>query len=99
MIERVVLFKLKDEYCNDAARAEIAARTRADIGTLKNVRSVSVGVPADEPTEKSWDLSLIVCFDTLEDVDAYMIDPEHRAYVDNYMHERVELIKAWNFRA
>ena len=98
MIERIVLFKLRGEYCNDAARAEIAERTRRDLGALKNVRSVSVGVPADEPTEKSWDLSLIVRFDTLEDVDAYIIDPEHRAYVDNYMHERIELIKAWNFR-
>lgn len=98
MIERIVLFKLKDEYCNDAARAEIAARTRADIGALKNVRGVSVGVPADESSEKSWDLSLVVQFDTLEDVDAYMIDPAHRAYVDAYMHERVEVIKAWNFR-
>ena len=28
MIERIVLFKLKDEYCNDAARAEFAERTR-----------------------------------------------------------------------
>lgn len=99
MIERIVLFKLKDEYCNDAARSEIAARTRTDIGALKNVRSVSVGIPADELAQKSWDLSLIVRFDTLEDVDAYMTDPAHRAYVDNYMHTRIELIKAWNFHS
>lgn len=98
MIERIVLFKLKDEYCNDAARDEIAARTRIDIGALKDVRSVSVGVPADEATKKSWDLSLIVRFDTLEDVEAYKVDPAHRAYVDDYMHDRIELIKAWNFQ-
>ncbi|MCZ6806479.1 MAG: Dabb family protein [Deltaproteobacteria bacterium] len=94
MIERIVLFKLKGEYCNDRARAEIAERTRKDLGALKNVRSISVGRDA----EKSWDLSLVVRFDTLEDVDAYIADPEHRAYVDDYMHERIELIKAWNFR-
>lgn len=99
MIERIVLFKLKGEYCNDRARAEIAERTRRDLGALKNVRSISVGVPADEPAEKSWDLSIVVRLDTLEDVAAYIADPEHRAYVDDYMHERIELIKAWNFRS
>ena len=93
-----MLFKLKSEYCNDAARAEIAERTRTDLGALKSVRSISVGVPADEPAEKSWDLSLVVRFDTLEDVDAYVVDPVHRAYVDDYMRERIELLKAWNFR-
>ncbi len=98
MIERIVLFKLKSEYCNDAARAEIAERTRRDLGALQNVRSVSVGVPADEPAEKSWDLSVVVRFDTLEDVNAYVVDPAHRAYVDNYMRDRIELLKAWNFR-
>jgi len=98
MVERIVLFKLKSAYCDDEARAEIADRTRRDLGALKNVRSVSVGVPADEPSEKSWDLSLVVRFDTLEDVDAYLVDPAHRAYVDDYMRERIEVIKAWNFR-
>ncbi len=98
MIERIVLFKLKGEYCSDAARAEIAERTRKDLGALTNVRSVSVGVPADEPSEKSWDLSVVVRFDTLDDVQAYLVDPAHRAYVDDYMRDRIEVIKAWNFR-
>ena len=98
MIERIVLFKLKDDYCNDAARAEIAARTRKDIGALPQVRAVSVGVPADEASEKSWDISLVVRFDSLEDVAEYAVDPDHRAYVDQYMRERVEVIKAWNFQ-
>ena len=97
MIERIVLFKLKDEYCNDAARAEIAERTRKDITALPMVREVSVGVPADEESKKSWDLSLIVRFDALEDVAAYMIDPAHRAYVDQFMRRRIEVVKAWNF--
>jgi len=97
MIERIVLFKLKDEYCNDSARAEIAERTRRDIGALPMVRAVSVGVPADADSEKSWDISLIVRFDTLDDVEAYAVDPDHRAYVDDFMRARIEVIKAWNF--
>ena len=40
MVERIVLFKLKDEYSNAASRAEFAHRTRADLSALDNVRAV-----------------------------------------------------------
>lgn len=98
MIERIVLFKLKEEYCNDAARAEFAERTRADLGALKNVRAVTVGVPADEASEASWDISIVVQFDSMDDVQKYIVDPAHRAYVDKYAMPRIEVRKAWNFR-
>ena len=97
MIERIVLFKLKDEYCNDAARAEFAERTRADLGALQRVRAVTVGVPADEASKASWDISIVVQFDSMEDVEKYIVDPAHRAYVDNYAMPRIEVRKAWNF--
>lgn len=99
MIERIVLYKLKDEYCNDAARAEIAEKTRTDLSALDNVREVTVGVPADEASEASWDISIIVRFDSMEDVQKYMVDPAHRAYVDQYASPRIEVRKAWNFRS
>ncbi|MGB8225049.1 MAG: Dabb family protein [Polyangiales bacterium] len=98
MIERIVLYKLKDQYCNDSSRAEIAERTRADLGALQSVRAVSVGVPADEASEASWDISIVVQFDTMDDVQKYMVDPDHRAYVDEYASARIEVRKAWNFR-
>ena len=98
MIERIVLFKLKDEYCNDTARAEFAERTRADLGALQHVRAVTVGVPADAASEASWDISIVVQFDSMEDVEKYIVDPAHRAYVDNYAIPRIEVRKAWNFR-
>ena len=98
MIERIVLFKLKDAYCSDAARAEFAARTRSDLGALENVRSVHVGVPADEASGVSWDISIVVQFDSMEDVQRYIVDPAHRAYVDGYAMPRIEVRKAWNFR-
>jgi hypothetical protein len=99
MIERIVLFKLKDEYCNDAARAAFAEKTRADLSALKNVRSVSVGVPADAASEASWDISIIVRFDSMDDVQQYIHDPAHRDYVDNYATPHIEVRKAWNFQA
>jgi hypothetical protein len=97
MIERIVLFKLKEEYCNDAARAEFAKRTRADLSALPQVRSVTVGVPADEASEASWDISIVVRFDSMQDVEQYITDPAHRAYVDTYAAPQIEVRKAWNF--
>ncbi|MGD8317009.1 MAG: Dabb family protein [Myxococcales bacterium] len=97
MIERIVLFKLKDEYGNDASRAEFAERTRADLGALKSVRDVSVGIPADEASEASWDISIVVRFDSMDDVQRYIDDPLHRAYVDDYAAPRIQVRKAWNF--
>ena len=97
MIERIVLFKLKDEYCNDAARAEFAKRTRADLSALPQVRGVTVGVPADEASEASWDISIVLRFDSMQDVQQYIADPAHRAYVDNYATPQIEVRKAWNF--
>ena len=97
MIERSVLFKLKDEYCNDAARDEFAERTRADLSALPQVRSVSVGVPADEASQASWDISIVVRFESMEHVEQYIVDPAHRAYVDRYAMPRIEVRKAWNF--
>ena len=98
MIQRIVLFKLKDEYCNDHARAEFAERTRKDLGALSQVRGVTVGVPADEASEASWDIAITVSFDSMDDVKAYIVDPAHRAYVDVYATPRIEVRKAWNFQ-
>ena len=97
MIQRIVLFKLKDEYCNDAAREEFAARTRKDLEALPQVRGVDVGVPADAASEASWDISISVRFESMDDVQAYIVDPAHRAYVDGYAMPRIEVRKAWNF--
>ena len=79
MIERFVFFKLKYEYCNDAARAEFAERTRADLSALQNVRALSVGVPADEASEASWDISIVLQFDS-----TVVIPPDWQARVDEY---------------
>lgn len=97
MIERIVLFKLKDEYANEAARRDIAAHTAEVVGRLPGVKGVSVGVPADASSAKSWDLSVVVRFDSMDDVRPYAVHPDHRKYVDEYMRPRMEVVKAWNF--
>jgi len=97
MIQRIVIFELKKEYRNDTARAEFAERTLKDLSALPQVRSVTVGVPADEPSKASWDIAITVQFESMEDLEAYIVDPAHRAYVDGYASPKIEVRKAWNF--
>lgn len=97
MIERIVLFKLRPEHATEAGRREIADHSRAVLTALPMVRSVTVGVPADEGSRRSWDISLVVRFDSSEEMRRYVDDPDHRAYVDEYMLPRAEVRKAWAF--
>ncbi|MGB5813401.1 MAG: Dabb family protein [Polyangiales bacterium] len=97
MIQRIALFKLKDEYSNDATRTEVVARTRSDLGGLECIVDVAVGVPADAHAFKGWDLCLMVRFESLDDFDVYVDHPVHRAYVDDYLQPRLAMRKAWNF--
>ena len=97
MIERIVLFKLTDEWATDQRRREVAAHSREVLAKVPGVRSLSVGVPADEPSERSWDLSIVLRFDSRDDIDSYRVHPHHRAYVDEYMKPKMEVVKAWNF--
>ena len=98
MIQRIVLFKLKEDFANDEARAQIAERTLTMLTGLPMVTGARVGVPADPESLKSWDLSLVVEFNAYEDVEAYHVDPVHKAHVQDYMLPRAEVRKAWNFR-
>ncbi len=97
MIERIVLIKLNDDLANDAGRAEIAAETTRRLREVPGPIGVKVGVPADDPAKASWDLSILVRFESLDDIPAYIADATHRAYVDDYMDGKVACLKAWNF--
>ena len=55
------------------------------------------GAPIDETSEGSWDLSIALCFESLEDVATYVADPDHRRYVDEYLKPKLAVLKAWNF--
>jgi hypothetical protein len=93
MIERIVLVKLNP----DEAVAEVAAHSREVLQDLPGVRSVHVGQAADQPSSKAWDLSLVLRFESLEDLEAFRVQPDHRIYVDEYLKPRMQFIKAWNF--
>lgn len=97
MIERHVLIKLKAEHSNETARREIAQATLTALREIPQVRSVSVGVPADEHATAAWDLSLVVNLASLSDVQPYMDDPGHQRFTHEYLRPKVEVVKHWNF--
>ena len=97
MIQRVVLVKLKDEFTVDASREALAARSREILLTVPGVLGVTVGVPADGATETAWDLSLVIEFERLDQIPAYIAHPTHRDFVDNLLKPQMEVLKAWNF--
>ncbi len=97
MIQRIVLIKLKPAFTSPEARAVIAADSRAALAAIPGVRSVTIGTPADAPSAQSWDLSVLIGFERVEDVPLYLEDAAHRAFADDYLAPRMDFIKAWNF--
>lgn len=97
MVQRIVLVKLTEKYASDEERRRVAAHTRDVLVMLPGVEGLSVGVPADEAAEASWDLSITLTFASVAAVETYRVHPAHREYVDEYLKPRMEVIKAWNF--
>ena len=97
MIERILLIKLNDEHAHPEAREDARAHTATMLRGLPRLRSVRVGVPADDEALKSWDLAVVLTYDTLEGVEA---SREHADYVrwrDEYVLPRAVVTKAWSF--
>jgi hypothetical protein len=97
MIHRYIFVKLLPALASDPGRAEVAEHVRFEIAALPGVAEVVVGIPADEHSEAAWDLSILVRFDSIADVEPYRAHPAHRALVDAYLAPRMQVIKAWNF--
>ncbi len=95
MIARVVLLKLTEEALPE--RAAFAASCLRFLRALPMVQEVRVGVPSDEASAKSWDLSLHVFFDDDDALAAYQQDESHRAFVADEILPRSAVRKAWNF--
>ena len=96
MIERYVFVRLKPEYATEAGRAEVRERSQ-HLATIPGVLGVAIGAPADDDAAHAWDLSLVVRFAALADVDAYLDHAAHAAYYEAFLLPRLLVIKAWNF--
>jgi hypothetical protein len=54
---------------------------------IKHIRDIQIGVPADthrDILERSYDVSLVILFDSKAAHDAYQVDPTHVIFADNY---------------
>jgi hypothetical protein len=97
MVERIVLIKLVESEATDAGREAVLNESHRVLPTIKGVKSLRCGVPAEDKTAASWDIQLSLTFNCMDCVNSYLIDPTHRAYVDMFLSERMSFIKAWNF--
>lgn len=97
MTSRFVMLKLTEDYATPAGRAEVVRHSLAVLPTVPGVTGARAGGPADPATAQSWDISLVIEFARVEDIELYMVHPIHRAYVDDFLVPRVACRKAWNF--
>jgi hypothetical protein len=54
---------------------------------IMHIRDIHIGVPADthrDVVDRSYDVSLLILFDSPEAQEAYQIDPTHVLFADNY---------------
>lgn len=94
MFHRIALFKLTDAHANDATRASVANALRMALD--KRGYDASVGVPADEGSKKSWDISIVTHDRTIELAHAF--DPSSSfADFSGLPSDAVAVVKTWVF--
>ncbi|AVM53924.1 Dabb family protein [Bacteroides zoogleoformans] len=80
MVKHIVLFKLKDEVSADeklAVMNDFKAAIEALPAKIPVIRKIEVGLNMN-PGE-TWNIALYSEFDTLDDVRAYAVHPDHVA--------------------
>ena len=84
MIKHIVSYKLKDnslEKCLEAKQVLLSME-----GKVKYIRSIEVGIDFLD-SERSYDLVLIMTFNSKEDMEKYQNDEFHCVNVKPYLHE------------
>ena len=84
-----VYFWLKEEHRNAETLAAFEKALDA-VCLVPNIASGGWGKSAATPerpvTDKSFDYSIYLTFDSVEKHDAYQVHPEHYVFVDGYKH-------------
>ena len=94
---RQVFLKFRASFQSVEAVDLISSETIRVFEQIKSIQSFEVLKLADAVAKKAWDLNLIVNFDSLEDIETYKNNTDHRKYVDDFLKDKVEVMKAWNF--
>lgn len=84
MIKHIVMWKFKD-YAEGATKQENIAKVKVMLEQLPSkidfIREMKVEININ-PKQEMFDAVLISAFDSLEDVNAYRIHPEHKKISD-----------------
>lgn len=97
MISRFILLKLNQDVAVEPSRSLVGQATRGLLLSLPQVQAVELHVPADQECEDQWDLALIVQFESIEQVHAYLAEPRHETFVREYLTPRTAARRVWNF--
>ncbi len=98
MIIHTLLIKLDADHEDPPTRAAVAASARGNLGALEGVRSLEVGLPADEAVEGSWDVAVWLRFDDLSRARAVLEGPAFGRWVAEQLTPRGAFVKGWSFR-
>ena len=93
MVERIMLFKLNDP----AEREALASAALALLSRLPEVEELSVGLPADPASAKSWDLSIVLGFANAELLEKVLTSALFESFLEETMADRYVVLKAWSF--
>lgn len=81
MIKHIVFFGIVDE-AEGKNKAEIMQYIKKELENLINLipqlRKIEVGLNHPEAPVGNFDLALYTEFDTMDDLDAYQVHPEHK---------------------
>lgn len=80
MIKHIVFFKLKDRSPESVEHT--ASVLRSMNGKIKEVLSLEVGVDVVR-SERSFDISLTVVLENLQDLQAYQVHPVHQEIIQH----------------
>jgi hypothetical protein len=92
-VERIMLLKL----ASGVSRDDIARLSRHVLSALPALSELSVGLPSDGPSEKSWDVSLIMRFPSQAALDAALAGSVFQHYLDVELAGKCQVTKAWSF--
>ena len=80
-----VYFTLKDEFRNNEGRARFE-KALDFLAGISSIAKAGWGVPADTEvrpvSDRAWDYAIYFSFDSIEDHNAYQVDPDHVQFVE-----------------
>ncbi|QHT62126.1 Dabb family protein [Paenibacillus lycopersici] len=78
MITHIVLFKLKDGSPESVERTVQVLKNME--GKIDELRSIEVGTDILH-SERSYHIALVTKFDSMDDLNAYQVHPEHKKVI------------------